>query len=47
MSEKIVSATTKDGLVISIDTDPNYVPATEYQDEDGYWVSEEDEEEGE
>ena len=45
MSDKVIRVTDKDGdeLVFRIDTDPNYEPATEYY-EDGYWISEDDEE---
>jgi hypothetical protein len=46
MSEKIVTVVDKDGetMVFSIDTDPNWVADTEYQDEEGNWISDEDEE---
>jgi hypothetical protein len=49
-TEKIVRGTTKDGVEIGflISTDPNWIPTYEYQDEDGNWVSsEEDIEESE
>lgn len=49
MTEKIVEVTTQDGesLVFAIETDPNWVAPTEYQDEDGNWLSDDEEEEQE
>lgn len=46
-TEKIVTVTTKEGveLVFGIETDPDWIPTYEYQDEDGNWISSEEESE--
>jgi hypothetical protein len=42
-----IKVTTKDGepLVFEIESDPNWVADYEYQDEDGNWTSNDEEEE--
>lgn len=47
MSEQIVNVVdskTGEAMVFGIETDPNWVADTEYQDEEGNWISDEEEE---
>lgn len=44
-SVTVINPNTGEPMVFAIETDPDYIPEKEYQDEDGNWFPAEEEEE--